>query len=125
MDKNVIPSTAMIEKLLKLNGELEKFEKILQEYPILIALPHILEKPKDITEFYSRRQLLESFQKVYAKHFTASEILDLIAFYKTPIGIKLAQKEDLVHYDLREAAVQFAIDMAVKIVRKQSGGKSS
>jgi hypothetical protein len=125
MDKNVIPSTAMIEKLLKLNGELEKFEKILQEYPILIALPHILEKPKDITEFYSRRQLLESFQKVYAKHFTASEILDLIAFYKTPIGIKLAQKEDLVHYDLREAAVQFAIDMAVKIVRKQNDGKSS
>jgi hypothetical protein len=119
MDKNVLPSIAMIEKLLKLNGELEKFEKILQEYPVLIALPHISERPKDIKTFYSRQELLESFQKVYAKYFTASEILDLIAFYKTPVGIKLAQKEDWIHYDLREAAVQLAINMAVKIVRNQ------
>jgi len=109
----------MVEKLTKLNGYRTQFDKLLKEYPVVIALPYVKgESAAELVGKYQRTNELDSiFHKVYGKHFTADEVLDLIAFYKTPAGKKLVGHDEAVRLELREAALKLATEIAIDIVK--------
>lgn len=59
--------------------------------------------PQVPTEFWNEFQkevnvdeLMDMIAPLYAKHFTDEELVQLIAFYKTPLGRKLSDKTGLI-----------------------------
>jgi len=52
-----------------------------------------------------------------AYHYTGDEILDLIAFYKTPTGQKLAAHDERVRVELQDAAMKLAVEIALAMIK--------
>ena len=113
------PSPAMVGKLLVLNGIGPKLDALMQGYPLAIAMPY-LRHPMTTGEaqkYANPKLLYEAFASVYGEHFSADEVLDLIAFYRSPLGQKLAKSDEVVRLALLEAATQVAIDIAAEMVK--------
>lgn len=115
------PSPAMVEKLTRLNGYRKVFDLMMREYPLLIALPYL---PKDgsaheLLEQYQRpEELATAFVKIYGKHYTADEVLDLIAFFKSPAGKKFVEVDEKMRVELRDATIKVATNIAIDLVRR-------
>jgi uncharacterized protein len=60
-------------------------------------------------------ELAEMLAEVYARNFTADEIRDLIAFYKTPTGKKLLQRQPAVARASLAAGQQFGQQLVTDI----------
>ncbi|KRA55711.1 hypothetical protein ASD80_00010 [Devosia sp. Root635] len=61
-----------------------------------LAVGKVLEEYKD-----RKGELLDQFARVYAVRFTAEELQEIVAFYETPTGQKLAQANSEVNTDLQ------------------------
>lgn len=48
-----------------------------------------------------KSELLDQFARVYALHFSVEELQQIVAFYETPTGMKLAQVNNEVNNDIR------------------------
>lgn len=96
---NTNAQTDTKEKLIKEMLELSGANKMaLQTMEMMIA-SFKKQMPTVETDFWDEfmkeaqtGDLISMIVPVYAKHFTESEIKELIAFYKTPIGKKLVEK---------------------------------
>ncbi len=120
MDKNVPPSPAMTTKLLRSNGYLERYEELMKNFPLLIAYPYLANQEagrKLMLKYQRPEELIKAFHKIYARNYTGDEILDLIAFYKTPVGQKLVSVDEKVRVELQEAASRLAVDIALQMVK--------
>jgi hypothetical protein len=126
MNETDAPSREMVRKALQLNGLYDRFVKLLNDYPLLVALPHLVayRVKGNYSELAAKHQnpaaMLDAFQEIYAKHFTADEILDYIAFLKTPVGRKLVEFGDEINLEMVNASVELAIQIAVAIVRENA-----
>jgi uncharacterized protein len=60
------------------------------------------------TMFGRLTELSELMALVYARHFTAAELRDLTAFYRTPTGQKLLEKQPVVAQESMLAGQKFA-----------------
>ena len=56
-------------------------------------------------------ELTDEMAKLYATHFTEAELKQLLAFYRSPIGVKLITEQPKVG----EESLQFAQDWANKL----------
>jgi uncharacterized protein len=63
-------------------------------------------------------QLAEMLAVVYARNFSVDEIHDLIAFYKTPTGEKLLQRQGVIARESMAAGQQFGQEL-VQDIRQQ------
>ena len=55
---------------------------------------------------------------IYSKHFSDEEIKDLIAFYKTPTGKKLIEKQTIISKESMELTMKYMPEFQKKITEK-------
>jgi uncharacterized protein len=65
-------------------------------------------------------ELAEMLAQIYARHFTADEIRDLTAFYKTPTGQKLLQRQAAVARESMAAGQQFGRELVADVQQQIS-----
>ena len=121
MDKDTAPSRSMVSKLLKLNGYGDKFDGLLRDYPLLIALPYLVDRKSALEEACRHSKsadMLTAFHEIYSKHFSGDEVLDIIAFYKTPTGQKLVAEDEQMRIEMQQATLKLAIDTALEIIKE-------
>jgi len=113
------PSPAMVSKLLALDGVGAKLERLMREYPLAIAMPYLRHPmtTSDAQKYANPKLLNEAFADVYRQYFSADEVLDLIAFFRSPLGQKLAKNDEAIRLALLEAATRVAIDIATEMVK--------
>jgi hypothetical protein len=91
----------------------------------LIVLPYVVGSKEQAQQIIDHRTspetMLPDFQAIYAKYFTASEMLDLIGFARSRSGQKFFANEEAVRQEMVEAAVQASINIAVDVVREICG----
>lgn len=120
MDKDAPPSRAMIVKLLKLNGLQGKFDQILENFPATMAIPHMMTRDKNVHEliekYLDRDEVTGAFHAIWAKHLTANDVLNYIAFLKTESGRHIVEKEDTIRMDMADAVLRIATDVALAII---------
>lgn len=67
---------------------------------------------KTIEEYNGRKgELLDQFARVYAVHFTMSELQDIVSFYESPTGQKLAQANADLNSDLQRVLQVFTTNL--------------
>lgn len=110
----------MVAKLLKLNGLQEKFDTVLQNFPVTMAIPQIMTRNKDVYELVNKyldhEEVAKAFHEIWAKHLTANDVLNYIAFLKTESGKRIVQKEDKIRIEMGEAVLKIATDIAINII---------
>jgi hypothetical protein len=123
MDKAAVPSKEMVKKLLHVNGLQKRFDKLMRDYSVLVALPYLVElKIKGdyqslAAKYYKPESIVDAFHKIYAKHFTGDEMLDLIAFLKTPAGHKYIESAEVISAEMVDVSTEMAIEIAVAMIR--------
>lgn len=120
LDKNTAPSIPMIEKLMRLNGYEQRLRDYFEDYSLLIALPYMIdqEKSDELKAQYARpEEMRKMFFDVYSKHFTADDILNIIAFLRTPTGQKFVEHDEIVRGELQKGAMKIATDIAIEMVQ--------
>lgn len=120
MDKNAVPSKAMVVNLLKHNGYGPRLATYLVDYPLYIALPYMDKQAgaEIVKKFVKPEELEQAYQQIYAQHLTADEVLTLIAFYKSPVGKKLVQHDEEIRRHLERAAMEKAASIAIDIIKE-------
>jgi uncharacterized protein len=71
---------------------------------------------KEAQESY--KDLENQISEVYKKHFTSAEIKQLIAFYESPIGQKLVEKQPLVLTDSYQIGSEWGRKLGEKVALK-------
>ena len=77
------------------------------------------------TKFQSEvdyNELTDLIVPIYEKHFTNDEILQLISFYKSPIGQKYIQELPGIMQESMQAGQQWGYELGERII-SESGGK--
>lgn len=120
------PSKQMVEKLIETNHIKNKFHTILEKGMHSMIEKIDLEKrstsisKEEILEILDgeikNTQVSDLLYDVYCKYFTASEVMDLIAFYKSPAGKKLLDNTDGI---LQDVSTQYET-IVIKILTKVS-----
>lgn len=79
--------------------------------------------PKVPQEFWDRfikeaspDDFIEMLIPVYVKHYTDDELIDLIEFYKSPIGKKVIEKLPLISQDSMKAGSEWGKKLGEKIM---------
>ena len=86
-----VATATSIRELLTVSGDEESIKLSIE-----VILPALRQMAKDVPE-EKLRQLMDSEQIVasvvatYRKYFTEEEVRDMLSFYKTPTGAKLAK----------------------------------
>lgn len=86
--------------------------------------PEILEQTdaavgKVLEEYKGRKgELLDQFARVYAVRFTIEELQQIVAFYETPTGQKLATANTEVNSDLQRVLQVFTTNMRQEFFAK-------
>lgn len=74
---------------------------------------------KSLEEFKARKgELLDQFARVYAIRFTIEELQDIVAFYESPVGQKLAKANTEVNADLQKVMQVFTNNMRQEFFAK-------
>jgi len=81
-------------EFIKLTGATSSFDTAIDQIGIMVAAD---KKEQYLTEAKGTLDALyPKIAKIYMKQFTESEIDELIAFYKSPIGKKLASNQNAI-----------------------------
>lgn len=124
MDKDSPPSKAMTDKLLKHTKFDQRFSNILATYCDRLARLCTADEEaikRTVEKYNKSHDLLTKFHEIYCQYLTADEVLDYIAFLKTPTGQKIIAHEDDIKADMLRAAVNMALDIGVQIQRDYGG----
>jgi hypothetical protein len=75
------------------------------------------------TEFAARARrdlpkFVESVVPVYAGRFTAQELKQLIAFYRTPVGRRLAEEGGAISADVMRAGQRWGVELGADTVKE-------
>lgn len=123
------PSKAMVEKLLKTQGMKLKLDNFIKLSTIRFMLPFLDpsepldQKIKKIESQIDDDLAIEAFTRVYAKYFSASELMDLIAFYKTPTGQKLSSIQNKIAVDIVDVAQEIIGKLVLKNLKDNKPSK--
>lgn len=100
------PSKAMVMKLLKVQNVDQKLWNSIRQYAMENAMQYLTtiksdeEKQKLVDKYLVKIDYEQMATEVYAQFYTVSEILDLIAFFKTRTGQKYLQCQDSTYHAL-------------------------
>jgi uncharacterized protein len=76
--------------------------------------PAFMDKWKELA---TPEDMLEAIVPVYEKHFDESDLDALIAFYETPVGRKLAEKNAAIFKDTSAAGQKWVQDVNARVVK--------
>jgi len=62
--------------------------------------------------------LIMKLSPVYKKYFNTDDLKEIISFYSTPIGKKLAEKSPFITQEAMEIGKQWGMEMGQKIMEK-------
>lgn len=122
MDKGTAPSLPMVDKLMKLSGYEKRLNDYFADYPLLIALPYLTDKEEAfrLKEQYARPEEAKNLSwEIYSKYMSGDDILNLIAFLKTPTGQKFVEHDEKIRAELQSAMLKLATDIAVEMVKDE------
>jgi len=97
------PLTQLIEKVNPGRGK--EIADLLREK----LLPAMRERLPEFTDLASH---------IYAKHFTAADLDQLIAFYESPIGKKLLAEQPTMLTEMNSVAQAWGQNLAMDVMRK-------
>lgn len=63
-------------------------------------------------------ELVDATARIYASHFTETELRDILAFYQTPLGRKMIVEEPKILDESMENAGQFGDNLSVEIINR-------
>jgi uncharacterized protein len=87
---------------------IETMRQIVQQNPELVEQTNAAIS-KTLEEYRGRKgELLDQFARVYAVRFNAEELGQIVAFYESPTGKKLAQANSEVNTDLQRVLQVFS-----------------
>lgn len=100
-DKSAIYETTLVETAV------ESMKQIIQQNPEISdqtndAISKVLEEYKG-----KKGDLLDQFARVYAIRFTMDELQQIVDFYSSPTGMKLAQGNSEINVDLQRVMQVF------------------
>lgn len=121
---------ALGKEVLEVSGAAASFEKVLdimggQIFKMLVAQKP--DKADKIREFFipmmkemaaRKGELMEQAGRIYAEEFTAAELKELVAFYKTPVGQKLARRIPIIMRKMNAAGSTWGRQVARDIIKK-------
>lgn len=101
-DKAAIYETTMVETAV------ESMRQIIQQNPEIStqtsdAISKVLEEYKG-----KKGDLLDQFARVYAIRFSTEELQQVVDFYSSPVGMKLAQSNGEINVDLQRVMQVFS-----------------
>ena len=91
---------------------------------IVTQNPEIVDQTNDvigevIAEYRGRKgELLDQFARVYAIRFTMEELTDIVAFYESPTGQKLAAANSEVNADIRRVLQVYTNNLRTEFFAK-------
>lgn len=115
-DKSAVYETALV------NVGIETLRTMISQDPELL-------KPTDevvaeVLEDYrpKKSELLDQFARVYAQRFTIDELKQIVAFYESPIGVKLATANAELNADLQKVMQVFENNLRTEFFAKVRAG---
>jgi len=117
------PSKAMVNKLLEVSGmrdSLKTYVRSAVENASEIFLRNMDESKKEelVDKLMADEEYVDAFSAVYAEYLTASEVLDLIAFHKSPTGQKMISLQTTLTKSLVDTTQELIGNMYIKIMAK-------
>lgn len=112
---------AMIRRLLEVNGTSALATQLLNRF-VHDAKELYPTVPQNFIEEFARQVKPDQFYAlmvpVYARHFTAEEIRQLLAFYESPVGQKLVAQMPSLNADADEAVQQWNQQISRALVQQ-------
>ena len=110
-----------IRRLLELTGSSKLAAQVMDQMMAMLQES----SPELEEEFWATlraeidtQELVRRMIPIYDKHFTQDEIRQLIAFYQTPIGLKLVEKLPAIAQESMETGMEWGQEIALKTVEK-------
>lgn len=79
-----------VRRLIQINGAVNKYDVLIDRFSASLTESKREAFKKDVREFINK--YIETEVKFYANEFSQDEILKLIEFYKSPLGVKYIEK---------------------------------
>ena len=117
------PSRAMVAKLMEVSGlrdTMSTYIKSALKSASELFLKNIDETKRDdiVGKLARDEEYVEEFSKIYAEYLTVSEVLDLIAFHKSPTGQKMISIQEPLGKRLVDTTQELMSNMYIKIMAK-------
>jgi len=110
-----------IRRLLQLNGTLSLAEQVRNRF-VHDAKEVYATVPQGAIEDFGNRIKPDDFYAlmvpIYARHFSHDEIKQLIAFYESPIGMKLIASLPAMNVEAQDATSQWTRELTQKLVQE-------
>lgn len=111
-DKSAIYETTLVETAV------ESMKQIIQQNPEISdqtneAISKVLEEYKG-----KKGELLDQFARVYAIRFSMEELQQIVDFYSSPTGVKLAQGNSDINVDLQRVLAVFGANVKQEFFAK-------
>ena len=119
-----------IKKFFKVSGTEASFRNVIpmmidnfKQNPAFSAVPDEYwdEFTKEAEASY--KELEAQIGEVYKKHFTSAEIKQLIAFYESPIGMKLVSQQPQIQAESYQLGSEWGRKLGEKVVKKMQEKK--
>ena len=114
-------------QVLKLSGAVEMSAQIMGQMleSFKKAAPEVPEEFWNgfAKETASADKFVEMLVPIYVKHYTNDELLQLIQFYKSPIGKTLVQKSSLIAKESYGVGEQWGKEVAAEVIKKLGENK--
>jgi hypothetical protein len=78
---------------------------------------------KEFTTDDSIEEMMVILTDIYKKHFTQAEIKEMIKFYESPVGKKMAEKQSPIMMESMEAGQAWGQKIGMKIAQKMEKKK--
>jgi hypothetical protein len=112
---------ADIRKLVSMTGEGELGVQIISQMidSYRTTMPDVPSKFWDnFMREVNSQELVELIVPIYDRHFTHQEIKELIAFYQSPLGVKLIQKMPAITQESFQAGQQWGQKLGERVMEK-------
>ena len=63
-------------------------------------------------------ELVEKMALIYARHFSRDELIQLTAFYRTPVGMRIAAESGVVGAEASEMAQRWGAALGMKVMQE-------
>lgn len=118
-----------IRLLFKVNGTETIYKEAIvnmldmmgESYPMTEDIKQ--EFKKEFTTDDSIEEMMVILTDIYKKHFTQTEIKEMIKFYESPVGKKLAEKQSPIMVESMEAGQAWGQKIGMKIAQKMEKKK--
>ena len=116
------PSRQMVEKLLQTQGLKTRLGDMFRGSITAFAVPLMScgtteEKTKRINDKIKDDDIAKEIVDTYARHFTASETLDMIAFFKSPAGQKYVTEAAKLSEDINTVMSRLTTRIVMEIIK--------